>query len=176
MTERCTREADVVEALIDRRRLVARDEDLDAHIATCAVCQEVAMVTRLMGADREQDRTEIRVPAAGQVWWRAAVRARLEAVHAAARPLSWSQGVAAACALGLVMALVGVSWPFIRDVGHSLATSAIGAFAFSEALASIAAPLSAIAAFLQGSITLILVTAACLVLGPLALYVAFAGD
>src|SRR5689334_7907383 len=145
-------------------------------MATCAVCREVAMVTRLMGADRDQDRSDIRVPAAGQVWWRAAVRARLEAVHAAARPLSWSQGVAAACAVGLVMALVGLSWPFIREVGHSLATSAIDVIAFSEAATSIAAPLAAIAASLQGSVALILVTVACLVLGPLALYVAFAGD
>ena len=97
----CSREVEVVASVLDRRRLRRDDAALAAHVDACDSCREVAALTRLMSTDHEKTRREIRVPAAGQVWWRAAVRARLEAVHAAARPLTWSHGVAGACRVGV---------------------------------------------------------------------------
>ena len=88
MSATCLRETELVTALVERR------DDIDAltsHAEACQGCREVVMVMRLMSEDRDA-RREVRVPAAGQVWWRAAVRARLEAVHAAARPLTWLHG------------------------------------------------------------------------------------
>ncbi len=51
------------------------------------------------------------LPTAGQMWWRLAVRARLDREHAAARPVVWLQGVAAACGLGLVATAIGAVAP-----------------------------------------------------------------
>ena len=51
------------------------------------------------------------MPAAGQVWWRAAVRARLESTHAATRPITWMHGITAAIVLGVFLAAVTAAWP-----------------------------------------------------------------
>ena len=56
----------------------ACDEALVAHAGNCATCREVASVSLLLREDSEHSRFDMHVPAAGQVWWRAAVRARLE--------------------------------------------------------------------------------------------------
>ena len=61
----------------------------------CETCREVASVSMLLREDSECSRIEMHVPAAGQVWWRAAVRARLESTHAAARPMTWMHGITA---------------------------------------------------------------------------------
>ncbi|MGE3402878.1 MAG: hypothetical protein AB7K63_09845 [Vicinamibacterales bacterium] len=67
---------------------------------------------------------EARVPAPGQVWWRAAMRSRAEAARAAERPLTWSQGLAAACAVGLAAAAAGAAWPRILTVVSMLGEGA----------------------------------------------------
>ena len=51
------------------------------------------------------------VPSAGQVWWRAQMRARAEAAEAAARPLFVAQAVACAAVVGVLVALVTWLWP-----------------------------------------------------------------
>lgn len=100
-----------------------------------------------------------RVPAAGQVWWRAAVRAHTEATHAAARPMVWLQGIAGACVVGLGAALMGFAWPSLeRGARH------IGALAASvEAIA-------------RTNLALTLVLLACLVVAPLALYLVLSDE
>lgn len=79
---------------------------------------------------------EARVPAPGQVWWRAAMRSRAEAARAAERPLAWSQGLAAACAVGLAVAGAGVAWPqvvsaalLVAEGGRWLVPVAVGVVA-----------------------------------------------
>jgi len=160
----CPREVEVVASLLDRRSLRIDDDALAAHIEHCDSCREVAGLTRVMSSDHERARLEIRVPAAGQVWWRAAVRARLEAVHTAARPLTWSHGVAGACAIGLVMALLGFAWPVAREATGWVVARALDA-----------APLGAAAVVttsIHGNVALILVGAACVLFAPVALYLA----
>jgi hypothetical protein len=51
------------------------------------------------------------VPAAGSVWWRSAMRARMDAADAAMRPLFWFQAIAAAAIIGALAALIGAAWP-----------------------------------------------------------------
>ena len=161
----CGREVEVVASLLDRHSLSIDDDTLAAHVEACESCREVAELTRLMSTDHEKTRREIRVPAAGQVWWRAAVRARLEAVHAAARPLTWSHGVAGACAIGLVMALLGVAWPAVRE-----AAAWIVARAFDAAAGAAAATLMTTS--VHGSVALMVVAGACLLFAPVALFLA----
>ncbi len=58
---------------------------------------------------------DARVPSAGAVWWRAAMRARSEAVDTAMRPLVWFQAIAAAAVLGGMAAAIEKLWPIVRE-------------------------------------------------------------
>jgi hypothetical protein len=165
----CPREIEVVASVLDSGRGRVDDESVSAHLECCEACREVAMVTRLMTSDHDHARQVIRVPAAGQVWWRAAVRARLEAVHAAARPLTWSHGVAGACALGLAVALIGLAWPAVRDAVAWVSTFAFHAAPFHEASTFLGATL-------RGAVMAMLVAAVCLVIAPVALYFALSDE
>jgi hypothetical protein len=170
MTHHCAHEHDVVAAVLSRR-WDAADETLKHHAAGCEICRDVVAVADVLSADQERSRYEVRVPAAGQIWWRSAVRARLEAAQSAARPMTWLHGIAGACALGLAWALMGVAWPSIREMVAWLATLTLGADS------RLGDGLSVVTAMLQKSLPLAFVVAACLVLAPIvALYFALADD
>jgi hypothetical protein len=159
MRDTCLREIEIVASIVDRGRTDVDEADIEAHLKQCDACLEAAIVTRLMARDHDSTRHIARVPAAGQVWWRAAVRARLEAVHAAARPLTWSQGVAGACALGLTIGVIGLIWPAVRGAAS---------WTFGYVLQS--APLGDAPALLgttwRTGVLAMLVAAACLVVAP----------
>ena len=72
-------------------------------------------IAAALRTDREQ-MSDAPIPAAGQIWWRAAIRARAEAAHAAARPMVWLQAVTGAAAVGGVAAGVSMIWPRIESV------------------------------------------------------------
>ena len=163
MTHHCSHEDDVVAAVLSRR-WEAADDELKQHAAACEICRDVVSVADLLSVDQERSRSEVRVPAAGQIWWRSAVRARLEAAHAATRPMTWFHGIAGACALGLATALVGMAWPSVRGIAGWLATYAFGA---ESGVYDVAAFMTAA---LQRSLPLAFVIAACIVLAPVALY------
>jgi len=95
---------------------------------------------------------DARVPAPGQVWWRAAMRSRAEAARAAARPLTWSQGLAVACAAGLATAVAGTAWPLLAQVSAVVAASTRWMWPVA------------------------IVAGTCLALLPLVLYAAFSDD
>jgi hypothetical protein len=121
-------------------------------------------VASLLREDRNATLADVQVPAAGQVWWRSAIRARLDAAHAAARPLTWAHGVAGACAAGLALAVLNIAWPTIERMfawfGDRVAVNP-GTLAIAD-LAS---------AMMQRTFPLAVV-AACLLLAPVALYFA----
>jgi hypothetical protein len=168
VTPHCAFEDDVVVAVLSRR-WDAADEGLKQHAAGCEICRDVVAVAGLLSADHERSRYDVRVPAAGQVWWRSAVRARLEVAHAAARPMTWFHGLAGACALGLALALAGIAWPTIRDAASWLATQTIG----DSAVIDVA---TLMAVTLRKSLPFAFVAAAFVVLAPLALYFALSDD
>jgi hypothetical protein len=166
----CPLEIEVVASILDRRSMHVDDETLAAHVEACESCREVVELTRLMATDDQCARREIRVPAAGQVWWRAAVRARLEAVHAAARPLTWSHGVAGACAIGVVMAMLGFAWPAVRDAAEWIVSRALDTAPLGAAAATL------VTTSLHGNVALMLVAAACVLFAPVALYLALSDE
>lgn len=165
----CIHEHDVVAAVLSRRWNRATDE-LTQHAAECEICRDVVAVGVLLSADQAQARSEARVPAAGQVWWRAAVRARLEAAHAVARPLTWLHGIAGACAVGVSCAGIGMAWPSLQKMSPWFTFAAFGA---GSPVADAAALMTAA---LQRSLPLAFVVAAGLVLAPVALYFALSDD
>jgi len=165
----CARETDVVSAVLSRRWASA-NEDLKSHAAGCEICGDVVALASLLSADQERARYEARVPAAGQVWWRSAVRARLEAAHTAVRPMTWLQGIASACAIGLALAVGGMAWPSLRELASWSVLQTVGADTRVEDIATLAI------AALQRSLPLAFVVAAFIVLAPVALYFALTDD
>ena len=164
----CVHEHDVV-ALVLSGRWDAASDELKQHASECGICRDVVAIATLLSSDQHQARHQARVPAAGQVWWRAAVRARLEAAHAAARPLTWFHGVAGACALGLAVAAISMGWPALRDFAAALLLR----LPAEAGLADVAALM---ATMLQKSLALAWMVAVCIVLTPIALYFALSDD
>ena len=123
----CPRETEVVAALrtyagpSDREMYVGPSDrelyvgpsfssgDLATHLAECDTCAEL-VASRLIADVQAEDVQGANVPSAGQVWWRAQVRARAEARRAAERPMHITQAVAGALAAG-----IGWAAPWIKQ-------------------------------------------------------------
>lgn len=88
---------------------------LQAHVARCGACRELHAVASAIGCDRVEALADVRVPSAGQVWWRAELRARHEAAARATRPITLAAGIAAACLLGLLASVAGALGWWVRD-------------------------------------------------------------
>jgi hypothetical protein len=163
----CPHEFEVVQVVLAGR--LEYCDEVRMHAESCEVCREVVAVASLMRDDRNGALGEVQVPAAGQVWWRAAIRARLDATNAAARPMTWAHGVAGACAAGLTVGIITVAWPTIEGawawLGERVGTIDPAALVVTD-LAS---------AMLQRTVPFGL-AAACLLLAPVALYLALSGD
>jgi len=158
----CAHEQDIVDLVVGGR-LDERDDTLRAHAAECRACAETLELARLLHDDHKALCEGAPVPSAGAVWWRATIRARAEAARTAGQPITLLQGIAAATAIGLFVALVGAWW-------RSLAPDGIWLERFDELLsrsASVPVPLV---------LSLLLVLAACLIVAPIAVYLATADD
>ena len=158
----CQREGDVLDALASARWPHRADEDLVQHVASCEICQDVITVAAAIQADHEAAYREANVPPSGQMWWRAEMRARQDAVREAARPVTIAQGVAVALTLVVAVAAAWFGWPSIHDAfsASTTAASAAGTAASQPSLfaSSMAIPLA-------------VAMGALLVIAPLALYV-----
>lgn len=136
-------------------------EDLAMHVQACSQCAEVAEVVGVLRADRETADGRARVPAAGQVWWRATVRARMEAAQMAARPITWLQGAAGASVIGVAFAVLVLAWSSLSDV----AGRAVGLMTGLDPGASQAA--ASVLGMLKGSVPLMLGVAGVAMVAPL---------
>jgi hypothetical protein len=152
----CPRESDVLDALASSRWPHRVDAELSNHVASCAICRDVITVAAAMQADHDDAWREANVPSSGQMWWRAEMRARQDAIRHAARPVTVAQGVAAVFALALAGVAAWFAWPSL----HSLFSAIVpGGDAQSTTFAS---PLFIPIAIAMG---------AFLVLAPVAIYV-----
>lgn len=164
----CAHEQEVVRAVLTGR-LEGR-EDLGLHLDACETCREVVAIASLFRDERDAALGDVHVPAAGQVWWRAAIRARLDAAHAAARPMTWAHGVAAASAAGLAASVLGIAWPTISRALTWAGDQMAGVHPATFAVADVAA------AMMQRTLPFAL-AAAFVVLAPVALFLALSdGD
>ncbi len=117
----CRREAEVVSAVHAAEWPPAEGSELAAHFASCLACNEVAAVASSFDAERRSANRVVSVPSAARVYWRAQMRARLEATEAASQPLTIAQGVAAICVGALVLLSIRWGWPSTPAVGGWLA-------------------------------------------------------
>jgi hypothetical protein len=111
-TVECPREHEVVGMVLSGRWPDACDQQLREHAEACAVCRDVVAIAPALRHD--QRLADVQVPAAGQIWWRSAIRARAEAARAAARPMIWLQALAGAGAVGAALTGVSLAWPRIE--------------------------------------------------------------
>jgi hypothetical protein len=183
--EHCDREQAVLDALASGRWTTAWGEEIRQHAASCAVCSEVVLVAEALRREDEFTKTEVRLPGAGLVWWKAQLAARRAAEQRAAQPIALVER--AAQALGALTAFgLGVwQWPRIAAWWRGAKVLARVPRSASAASASAATGASAAAgdwthwlsqalgqAFNQPSGYLLLVSAgACLTLIVFAAYV-----
>ena len=166
----CVHEPVVVEAVMAGRWPGECNDSLVAHAATCDICADVAALTALIHDDSERSRFDVQVPAAGQVWWRSAIRARMESTEAAMRPMSVMHGITAAIALGVLLAAGTAAWPLLAPWGERAWAFAVTFFPNAEVASSLASGL-------RQSALLGLIGAAVLLLAPLlAIYVALSRE
>jgi hypothetical protein len=118
----CPFETDVLDALASRRWPARAGEELQAHVASCESCRDLAAVAGALLHEEEAAFSAARVPAAASVWHRAQIRAREDAVRAAARPLGFAQGLAFACALAALLAAGVWGLPILTAAMPDLAT------------------------------------------------------
>ncbi len=165
----CTHEPAVVNAVLSGHWPRGCDEALVAHALDCEVCREVSAVATLIHDDHDRARYEVQVPASGQVWWRAAVRARLDSTQASMRPMTWLHGITAAVAVGVLLAVAGVTWPMLMPLLERVWAMVAAYFPSADVA-------SAVANGLRLSAMLGLIAAAILIVAPLALYFALSDD
>lgn len=104
----CPREREVVEAVVRTGCRAGLGEALQLHLVECASCRELTSLVEGIQADQASATRAHQLPTASQVWWRARVRARLEAAHSVDRPIGVVQQVTAAALVGLAASLVGL--------------------------------------------------------------------
>jgi hypothetical protein len=85
----CDREQQVLDALQSGRWAGPWGEEIRKHVAACAVCSEVVLVAEALRHEEELAQTEVRLPSAGLVWWKAQLAARRAAEERAAQPIAW---------------------------------------------------------------------------------------
>jgi hypothetical protein len=159
----CPQEAGIVSAIAGGQWPTAVEPELREHAASCAICREVADMAAMLRGDQIALCRRADLPSSGQVWWRAAVRARVEAQRAAARPIIMIQRVAA---VGAAAAMVAAPmWVAARTDWKAFATIA-------------GASGTEIAAGLGGNATLSVVLAftACALFAPVVLYLLLSDD
>lgn len=164
----CIHERRIVSAVLSGR-WPSSDDELAAHAAQCGICREVAEVAVVLRADHEHARGDVHVPVAGQVWWRSAVRARLESTQAATRPMTWLHGVTAAITIGVMLTAIGLAWP-------TLVAGADWAREFAVPLVANTEVSGVVGNVLRQSVLLAMAAAACLLLAPVLLYFVLSND
>ena len=108
----CLREADVLDEIGAGRWPEHAPVALRDHVAACPVCTDLALVASGLRAEGDAARADIAsipLPSAGQVWWRAELRARQEKAQLAQRPIAAVQIVAAVV---LLLAIGSGLWTF----------------------------------------------------------------
>ena len=125
--------------------------DCQCDKAECPVCGPLVALAEQIRREFAHTQAHARVPTPEIVWWRAQMRAREEAARTAARPIIFTQALAVAALVGLLISVVGrLTLPVVTWSGFQLQTGL---------------PLIPIAAIACG-----------LVVAPAALYYAFSRD
>lgn len=111
----CEFEADVLCAVMQSRWPERVDAELLEHAKSCAICQEVTLVSCALTEEAEQTLATAPVPDAGRVWFVAQMRARREAAKTAGRPITAIQVLAFSAAMGILGACFGATSEWLQN-------------------------------------------------------------
>jgi hypothetical protein len=123
----CRRETEIVDAIAAGEWPEAAPIELREHAAACPVCADLALAASALHDEAASTPATMALPSAGQVWWRAELRARHEAAQLAQRPVIAVQVVAAVVCLAA--ALTGLrsfgpdAWAWFLGVASSARTT-----------------------------------------------------
>ena len=104
----CARERETAEVLERGQWPHACAAELRAHVESCRVCGELAVVRTALRAERAAAMTRVVLPSASALWWRAQLRKRNEAIERIARPIVGAEIFA--IAMAAVVALCALGW------------------------------------------------------------------
>jgi len=161
----CPREADAFEAVAFGRWPAHVTRELLAHVAGCPICRDVVDVAAPLQDERRRLMRAADPPGAGVVWWRATIRARAEAARTAMQPITMWQAIAATSIGAVALALIAASWR--SGAANLLGADLLARFTIARGDAAAFAGFGADHAFI-----IVAGVAACLVLAPVALYLA----
>jgi hypothetical protein len=164
----CEFESEVLAAALQSRWPDRVDAQLRAHVAGCAVCSDVIVISRAIDDAREQAYACASVPDSARVWWHAQLRARREAAQTAGRPITAAQVMACACAVGLLGACFGATSTWFQSALGTVTSTVIGLNGKSL--------LPSATTLIAEHGALVLATAAVLFLVPAAVYWALLRD
>jgi heme A synthase len=156
----CPRESDVLDAVASARWPHRIPRELADHVSACAICTDVVAVAEAMRADHDAVWQQADIPSSGQVWWRAEMRARQEAIRKASRPITIAQGVAAMLTLAVAITTGRFAWVSIREQVPVFNFASISAQAMTSPLA----------------VSLVVALCALVVITPLALYLVLSDE
>jgi hypothetical protein len=158
----CIRESEILDEIAAGRWPAEAPASLTAHAASCPLCADLALAASALHDDQAAaTQAPMALPSAGQVWWRAELRARHEAARMAQRPLLAVQVVAAVVVLAALATGIRSLAP---DVWAWLSRTASIARSGSDGTVDTV------------TLALVLAVGLSLVLGPLALYMVVRAD
>lgn len=111
-----------------------RLRDCQCDKPECPACGPLVVLAEQIRREFEHTQSQARVPTPEIMWWRAQMRAREEAARTAARPIVFTQALAVAALIGLLVSVVGrltlpaVTWSDLSlETGLPLVPIAIAA-------------------------------------------------
>jgi hypothetical protein len=110
----CPREGELLDALQASRWPDACDMLLRDHVRGCAACTDLLAVVAPLLDEQRALAEQAPIPSSAIVWWRAQMRSRRESAAKAGEPISLVQGIALACAAGLLMTALSIFVPTFR--------------------------------------------------------------
>jgi hypothetical protein len=127
--------------------------DCQCDKSECPECGPLVLLAQQIRQEFEHTARAARVPTPEIIWWRSQLRARQEAARKAARPILFTQALAIAALIGLLVSVAG--------------RLTLPALSFVETTPlSVGMPV----------VYIVIATAVCLLVAPLAVYVALARD
>lgn len=160
----CSRQPEVQRMLTRGHWPQACPPELRAHVGACKACAEFLLVTQAFQQSRATASAEVRLPAAGAIWWRAQLRRRNAAVKRMGRPMLGAYAFALAITLAVAVGFTvsqahhGLRWldwlaqtpstAVHTDVSPSALLSAGGSFPILIAVFATVALVSAVVVYL----------------------------
>ena len=124
----CSREKDVAELLARGHFPLAYTPELHAHLGACRSCADLVLVTQAFQSARASAAAQANLPSPSQLWWRAQLRRRNEAVERVGKPILGAQifalSVCLAFAAGFLasQATRGLAWlPWLKALPQASA-------------------------------------------------------